>query len=63
MQKNIKKVSEKEIRETYFKAFGKEFDAPERKQPALPILIAYCAALINLNRFDEFNNIEFILEN
>jgi hypothetical protein len=44
-----KQVTEAEMRATYVKAFGKEFDAPERKQFPLPIHIAYEVAKHQLN--------------
>ena len=42
-------VTEKEMRETYVKAFGKEYDSADRKQLPLPIEIAYAVAINKLN--------------
>ena len=44
------KVSEKDMREVYFQAFGKEYDSADRKQAPLPIEIAYLVALQKLER-------------
>ena len=46
-------VTEKIMRATYKKAFGQEFDAPERKQLPLPIEIAYKVALQKLSKHGE----------
>ena len=45
-----KKVSEKEMRATYVKVFGKEFDDPSRKQHPLPLELAYKVALNSLSK-------------
>lgn len=45
-----KRISEKTKRETYFKAFGQEFDSPLRKQAPLPIDMAYKIARNRLIR-------------
>jgi len=37
-------ITEAEMRQTYFNAFGKEFDSHDRKQLPLPIEIAYLVA-------------------
>ena len=44
------KVSEKDMREVYFQAFGKEYDSADRKQAPLPLEIAYIIALKKLKR-------------
>ena len=44
------KVSEKDMREVYFQAFGKEYDSADRKQAPLPLEIAYLTALNKLKR-------------
>jgi hypothetical protein len=44
------KVSEKDMREVYFQAFGKEYDSADRKQAPLPLEIAYLMALNKLKR-------------
>jgi len=44
------KISEKTMREVYFKAFGKEYDSSDRKQTPLPLEIAYRVALNRLKR-------------
>lgn len=44
------KVSEKDMREVYFQAFGKEYDSADRKQAPLPLEIAYLVALKKLKR-------------
>ena len=44
------KISEKMMREVYFKAFGKEYDSLDRKQTPLPLEIAYKVALNKLKR-------------
>ena len=44
------KVSEKDMREVYFQAFGKEYDSADRKQAPLPLDIAYLVALNKLKR-------------
>lgn len=44
------KVSEKDMREVYFKAYGKEYDSADRKQAPLPLEIAYLVALNKLKR-------------
>lgn len=49
-------VSENEMRETYVKAFGKEFDSEDRKQAPLPLNIAYQVALEKIKREGEFTN-------
>ena len=44
------KVSEKDMREVYFQAFGKEYDSADRKQAPLPLEIAYRTARNKLMR-------------
>jgi hypothetical protein len=44
------KVSEKDMREVYFQAFGKQYDSADRKQAPLPLNIAYLVALNKLKR-------------
>lgn len=44
------KVSEKDMREIYFQAFGKQYDSEDRKQAPLPLDIAYLVALNKLKR-------------
>jgi hypothetical protein len=44
------KVSEKDMREVYFQAFGKQYDSDDRKQAPLPLDIAYLVALNKLKR-------------
>jgi hypothetical protein len=44
------KVSEKDMREVYFQAFGKEYDSANRKQAPLPLEIAYFVAINKLKR-------------
>jgi len=41
-------ITEKEMRETYYQAYGKEYDCPSRKQFPLPIEIAYIVAVEKL---------------
>jgi hypothetical protein len=50
IEKMDSKVSEKDMREVYFQAFGKEYDSADRKQAPLPIEIAYLVALQKLER-------------
>ena len=42
-------VSEQEMRATYVKAYGKEYDSADRKQLPLPLHMAYTVALRKLN--------------
>ena len=42
--------SEKVMREVYVEAFGQEYDAPTRKQPPLPLDMAYFIADRRLKR-------------
>ncbi len=44
------KVSEKDMREVYFQAFGKEYDSADRKQAPLPLEIAYLVAKNKLKK-------------
>jgi len=44
------KVSEKDMREVYFQAFGKEYDGKHRKTPPLPLEIAYIIAINKLKK-------------
>lgn len=57
------KVSEKEMRETYLRAFGKEFDSDDRKQPSMPLKIAYLVSLKKLRRQGKFQGGGMITEN
>ncbi len=50
IDKNTISLSDSEKRATYIKAFGKEYDDPTRKQPALPLDLAYQVALHKLNK-------------
>ena len=55
--------TEKEMRAVYVEAFGKEFDSPERKQPALPLEVAYKIALDKLGRGQDtgiWKNTQFV---
>ena len=45
---SIGEPTEAEMRETYFKAYGKQFDSEDRKQHPLPIKMAYEVALRQL---------------
>ncbi len=38
-------ITESEMKETYIEAFGKEYDSKDRKQPPLPLEIAYLVAV------------------
>lgn len=44
----VKATSEKEKRATYVRAFGEEYDAPDRGQHPLPLDLAYKVALHSL---------------
>ena len=43
-------ISEQQMRETYVKAYGQEYDSPNRKQTPLPLELAYKVALRKLNK-------------
>ena len=44
----VKATSEKEKRATYVRVFCEEYDSPNRKQPPLPLDLAYKVALHSL---------------
>jgi hypothetical protein len=48
MQITIKKPTSAEMRATYKKVFGKEFDSPERKAAPLPLSLAYQVAVFSI---------------
>lgn len=48
----IAKAAEQMMRETYVKAYGKEYDSPTRRQSPLPLGLAYSVALNKLNGED-----------
>ena len=49
----MRDISNKVKRETYKKAFGKEYDDKKRKQAPLPLNIAYKVALNKLTKGDK----------
>jgi hypothetical protein len=51
-QSRMRDISNKVKRETYKKAFGKEYDDKKRKQAPLPLDIAYKVALNKLTKGD-----------
>ena len=48
----MRDISNKVKRETYKKAFGKEYDDKKRKQAPLPLDLAYKVALNKLTKGD-----------
>jgi hypothetical protein len=48
MHPTIKRPTEKIMRATYKKVFGREYDAPERKQHPLPLGLAYQVAVFSI---------------
>ena len=48
------KPTENEVRAIYKKAFGKEYDSPDRKQFPLPMHIAYAVAVTKIAK--EYNS-------
>ena len=48
MKTTIKKPTEAQMRATYKKAFGKEFDSPDRKSAPLPLTLAFQVAVFSI---------------